>query len=194
MSYNVNIPSAGDFLSLSQKQMLANFQAINNSFFQNHVGLTSIDDIGKHNTLVLRPQSADPTTTADQSAIYNKLVGSEPQLFFRPSSNATPIQLSNSNLNTAQTGAPLGTQSSFLAGPFTIYMGYIINCPNLQLVTLTPSSTLIYAGLSTYLNGQRNPAIQNIALATSITGSQFTVRYPTNLTAVPTIYYMAIGI
>ena len=195
MSFNPNIPQVGDFLALSQKQMLANYKAINDAFLKDHVGLTAIEDVGKHNSLTFRPQGSDPTTGADQCALYNKIVSSAPQLFFRPQSNGTPIQLSNSNLNTVQTGASPGTQSSFIAGPFTIYMGYILSCPNLQVVTLLPSSTLIYVGLSTLLSDTRVPTAFNTAAAVNIAANQFTVRYMpiSSFTPAPIIYYMAIG-
>lgn len=194
MSYNPNIPTITDFLQISQKQILANFQAINNAFFVNHVALTEVDDVGMHNALVLRPQGSDPATSATQCALYNKIVSSEPQLFFRPRSNGTPIQMSNTNLNTIQTGATASTQSSFLAGPFTIYMGYVRNCTNGQVVTLTPSSTLKYVGLTTALTGGVTAGLGSTATATSISSNQFTVSYnTTKITANPTIYYLAIG-
>ncbi len=192
MSYNPNIPNIGDFTAISQQQMLANFQSINNTFLIDHVALTSVEDVGMHNSLTLRPQAVDPSTGVDQSAIYNKLVGGVPQLFFRPSINQTPIQMSNSNLNTLQTGAPGSTQSSFLAGPFTIYMGYIPSCPNGQIVTLLPSSTLLYVGLTTVLVTNA-VGLASTAAAINIAGNQFTVSYNTTQISLPTIYYTAVG-
>ena len=194
MSYSPNIPNVGDFLSISQKQMLANFQAIDKAWQNNHVALTAVQDVGKNKTLTLRP-TTDPATASNQTAIYNKIVTSIPQLFFRPDTNATPIQLSNSNLNTIQTSAPKETQSSFLAGPFTIYFGYLANPGTLQIVTLTPSSTLIYVGLSTISGSNFNKTQQgkNVAIATNITGNQFTLRR--DISVFPSfVYYMAIGI
>lgn len=196
MSFSPNIPNLTDFLAISQKQLLANFQAINDAFLQNHVSLTNDVNFGKHDQLTLRPQAADPNTVGGQSAIYNKLVGGQPQLFFRPNDNQTPIQLTNSNLNTAQTGATEDKQSSFLAGPFTIYMGYIRNCPNGQVVTLLPSSTLIYVGLTTIVESGIVGSGLSFASATSVGGNQFTVTYGpplTTFTPNPTIYYLAIG-
>lgn len=193
MSYNPNIPNLTDFRSLSQKQMLANFQAINNSFLANHIGLTDKDDPGLHNVLLLRPQTTDPVTAADNCAIYNKLVSGSPQLFFLASNNPLPIQLTNSKLNTKQTGAPLGAQSSFIAGPFTVFMGYVIDCPTGQVVNLN-SSSLIYVGLSTTWRGF--PTQINVAVPTNITGGQFTIEYKffTTPEFLPIIYYMAIGL
>lgn len=193
MSYSPNIPQVGDFLSISQKQILANFQSINNTFLIDHVALTAVENVGQHNALTFRLQGSDPATGADQCALYTKLVTSVPQLFFRSNSNATPIQMSNSNLNTVQTGAPGGTQSSFIAGPFTIYMGFILNCPDAQLVTLLPSSTLLYVGLSTHLNGNDVPGLASTSVPINMVGNSFTIRYNTTQITTPTIYYMAIG-
>lgn len=194
MGFNPNIPQAGDFLGISQKQILSNFQAIANSWLENHVSLTNVNNVGKHEVLTLRQQTVDPTTGANQSSIYNKLVSGVPQLFFRSSSNQTPIQLSNDNLNTIQTGATPDAQSSFLAGPFTVYFGFFSNCPNGQIITVLPSSTLVYVGLTTILPAGVSPDFGTTAVATGTNLNQFTVTYNiTQIPANPTIYYTAIG-
>ncbi len=195
MSYNPNIPNIGDFTAISQKQMLANFKSINSTFLIDHVALTSVDNVGQHKALTLIAQAADPVTSATQSAIYNKLVSGAPQLFFRPSSNQTAIQLSNSNLNTLSTGATADVQSSFLAGPFTIYVGYVLSCPDNQIVVLPGSTTLLYVGLSTYIHSKKDLSV-DIAAAINIVGNQFTIHYNStfpSFTPAPHIYYMAIG-
>ena len=195
MSYNPNIPVATDFRAVSQRQILSNFQAIASAWLENHVPLTANKDVGKHEVLTLRAQGGDPATTADQSAIYNKLVGGVPQLFFRPNTNQTPIQLSNSNLNTLQTGATGDAQSSFIAGPFTIYFGFFANCPHAQVITVLPVTTLVYVGLSTFLTSTNTPNEASTAAATNMVGNTFVVSYNTvKITAKPTIYYTAIGI
>jgi len=173
--------------------MIANFQAINQTFFENHVGLTSVENVGMHDVLTLRPQAVDtPTPAIDQAAIYNKLVTGVPQLFFRPNSNQTPIQLSNEKLDTLQTGSGGDAQSSFIAGPFTIYFGYFVNCPNPQPVTLLPASNLIYVGLSTSYLG--SVILPNIAIATTIVANTFIIEYNFPVgAALPVIYYMAVG-
>jgi len=196
VSFNPSVPNRGDFLAISQKQLLSNWNAMYNAFLVDHVSLTANDNSGRHDVLTLRPQATDPTTSSTQSAIYNKLdANNQPQLFFRPDTNQTPIQLTNSNLNTLQTGGG-SSQSSFLAGPFTIYFGFIVNCPNSQIVTLTPSSTLLYVGLTTNLNGNVPVGLASTAAAISINLNQFTVSYNATsggITTPPTIYYMAIG-
>lgn len=198
MSFSPSIPNINDFCAISQKQILANFKAINDTWLINHVALTAVEDVGKHFALTLRP-TTDPTTLVNQSAIYNKLVTSVPQLFYRPNSNATPIQLSNSNLNTLQTGAANNQQISFLAGPFTIYMGFQVAVGVTPItITLSAITTILYVGVSTVLPGPSNPEKRqgyNVAIATNVTGNQFTIR-KTNNVSIPssTVYYMAIGI
>lgn len=195
MGFNPNIPMPGDFLGISQKQILSNYQSIANAWLENHVSLTEDKNVGKHEVLTLRPQVTDPATTANQSAIYNKLVTSVPQLFFRPDTNQTPIQMSNSNLSTLQTGSTADAQSSFIAGPFTIYFGFFANCPDGQIITLLPSSTLVYVGLSTILTGTNKPDLATTAVSSGMAANTFTVTYNSGqITSLPTIYYTAIGI
>jgi len=193
MSFNASIPNVTDFLTLSQKQMLANFQAISNAFSQNHIALD--DEVaGQHDSLTLVAQSGDPTTTSNQAALYNKLVTvggvTTPQLFFRSNSNATPIQMTNSNSSIISNASGY-RQSSFLAGPFTIYTGLIFNATNGMTVTLLPSSVLKYIGVSIVSPG---PTINLFpAIATNITANTFQLQFGI-LFPSPTIYYMAIGL
>ncbi len=198
MSFNPAIPSRGDFLALSQKQLLSNFTSMYNAFLVDHVSLTAVDNAGMHNSITFRAQGGNPTTTPFQSAIYTKLISTVPQLFWRPNSDQTAIQLTNSNLNTLQTGAPSGdTQTSFIAGPFTVYFGILRNWPSgapTGTVTLLPASTLLYVGLSTII--AHDPTLATTAAAVNVNANQFTVSYNNGsdgITSPPTIYYMAIG-
>lgn len=195
MSYNNAIPNVTDFLAISQKQILSNFQSINSAFAQNHVALGK-DNQGQHNALILRPEGADPTTDPMQAAFYNKLVNNVPQLFYRSNSDLPPIQISNSN-STINSSATSYQQSSFLAGPFTIYTGIFFEVASGTLVALLPATLLIYVGLTMILNGPFNPILIPIVdvTPTSIMGNQFTIKYSPNVvtTKNPTVYYMAIG-
>lgn len=153
--------------------------------------LMSNTNIGLHTVMNFRPQTVDPTTTASQVALYNKLdVNSIPELFFRPSGNQTPIQLTYPSIST-----PIGAaqQYTFCAGPFVIYGGLIANATNGQVVTLTPTSTLIYVGL-TNATSIGNPVLVRSAIPTNITGSSFTISWQTDPQAtLKNIYYLAIG-
>src|SRR5689334_15790317 len=136
MSYNPNIPQSTSKRTISQRQILINFQSIAASFATNHSPL-GLETQGKHSVLTLRPQSGNPTTSPSQIAFYQKIVSSAPNWFFRPSSNQTPIQMSYPSISITPP-----TSYSFIAGPFVVYMGLVTNPTNGQTVTLLPSTTL----------------------------------------------------
>lgn len=162
--------------------MLANFQSIYNSFAQNHAALASAIQ-GQHSSLTMRVQNVDPTTAANQIALYCKLDASNvPQMFFRPQSNATPIQMTNSSIQNISGG----NQVSFIAGPFTIYMGYILEVNTPFTVNLTPAKQLLYAGIT----GLGNFSI----IATNLGVGTFVASLAGGAVAKIRAYYLAIGV
>lgn len=201
MSYNVNIPQITDPILQSQAQILSNFQAINATFGDNHSNLTTNNEtLGMHKVMTMRPQASDPTTSATQTALYNKLVSSIPALFFMPNSAQTPIQLTYPSIKTGNNGATppvfFPQQYSFVAGPFIVYGGFLENVTNGFTVTLTPGTNLIYVDL-TMTNLPRftgGGPFSGTAAATNISGTSFVVNYQGTIPPiVPDIYYMAIG-
>lgn len=199
MSFNPNIPIITDKILQSSAQIRANFRAINNAFADNHVGLTQNDQFsGMHRVLTLRTVT-DPTTSATQIAFYNKLVAGIPAMFYRPSSNQTPIQMTYPSLRTGfQSTAPdvyFPTQYSFVAGPFIIYGGYLSNITNPQLVNLSPGTALI--SVDVILENVKFPTgtvTVAAAAATNIAGTSFTIEtvaFPGGSTV--NAYYFAVG-
>lgn len=199
MAYNVNIPVGTDPILQSAAQIRANFQTINQVFAENHVPLTADKSIvGMHNIVVFRNQTGgDPTTTANQIALYNKLVSTIPNLFFRPSNNQTAIQLTYPSI--VNTGL---TQYSFMAGPFIIFYGFISIPTNGQIVTLSPGSSLIYADLTmSYLNPNPGTGVAPATAAATLLNTpanSFTIRYPTGFTFASNpnggVFYFAVGL
>ena len=196
MSYSSSIPVITDALGQSYGQVRANFEAINTAFADNHGGLTQdLTIAGMHKVLTMRPESGDPTTSAIQTALYNKLVSSIPALFFRPNSNQTAIQLTNGSIQTGlQSTNPdvyYPQQYTFMAGPFIVYGGYLANVANNHVVTLTPGSGLLYVDL-TVVNQFGIIGQPAMAVPTSISGTSFTVKIKT-IGGNRDIYYFAIG-
>jgi hypothetical protein len=193
MSYNPNIPQTTDSTLQSFNQLRANFQQINNSFATNHVGLTQDASIaGMHSALTLRPQAADPTTSATEIGIYNKLVSGIPNLFFAPNSAQTPIQMSYPSIKADYSV----TQYTFVAGPFIIYAGRVNGLTNAsqgQTVTLTPGSQLIYVDL-TMLNAKISGLNQKMATPTNVSGTSFNISFQSFVTGTFDIFYFAIGL
>lgn len=199
MAYNPNIPLVTDYMVVSQPQIRSNFQTIFSVFSKNHVNLNSTTEgrsQGMHTVLTLREQIGDPVTTVDQVAIYAKSVTGVTNLFFRPSNNQTPIQLTYPSISTGlQSTKPdvyFDRQYSYVAGPFVIYVGKVVVLDG-DVITLTPNQTLIYVGLVQAKAGFGSDKIS--AAATNIAGNQFTVRLPAISGAFPfPVYYLAIGV
>lgn len=203
MSYNQNIPVGTDYMVISRPQIKANFQLINQVFAKNHVRLNSTDLgnlQGMHSVLTFRANAnaaLNPNTTIDQLALYTKIVSGSPELFFRPSNNQTPIQLTYPSISTGlQSTNPnvyLPRQYSFLAGPFVFYFG-LLDVNDGDVITLTPTTTLVYVAV---LQVGGLGSDKSSAAATNINsgGTNFTVRLPfTSFSGPFPISYIAIGI
>ncbi len=191
MSFNPTIPNGTDPILQSQRQIRANFQAIASSWSVNHTQLTANENFqGMHNNFSLRAIS-DPTTNATQLALYNKIVSSLPQLFFRPNNSQNPIQMSYESIKADSSN----DQYSFIAGPFIVYGGKILQPTNGQLVTLTPGSSIIHVDLIA-TNLLIVPTIPATAVATNLSGTSFNIQYQ-NVGASPLpfdLFYFAVGL
>lgn len=196
MSFNPNIPLGTDKILISAKQIRSNFQSINSAFRDNHQALTSDPSIaGMHNVLTMQQQSGDPATSATQVALYNKSDGIAPELFFRPNSNQTPIQLTYSSIKSDSTD----TQYSFMAGPFIIYIGKITAPTNGQLITLLPTSTLVFVNLNATNFSGKISSIADVPFSpfpSTIVANTFILKYPGYVTTqglTMDVFYIAIG-
>jgi hypothetical protein len=140
-------------------------------------------------------QPSDPATSASQIALYNKLVPpttGTPALFFAPSSSQTPIQLTYPSLNTS---GP--TQYTFIAGPFVVYGGLVTAATIGQLITLTPTTNLLYVGLvaANIRNVKSNTSFLPVPTSINTPASTFTIQYSTPVLpgTLVDVYYLAIG-
>lgn len=193
MSYSTSIPNASDPRAQSQSQLLANFQALNSVWAVNHSNLTGDAPQGRHDVLTIRSQTVDPTTSASQVALYNKVVSSIPELFFRPKSNGTPIQLTYPSQS-----ATSGTQQySFVAGPFVINGGFILNpsgIPSGTPITVPGGSSILFASCTTsgatYLTTATPP---KYVVPMNIVGNTFDVYFLPGTLKVTILYYLTIG-
>lgn len=199
MAYNPNIPQASDKRAVSQSQIRANYQAINEAFAENHAGLTQDVTIrGKHNMLVLQDQGmTDPTTSANEIAVYNKLVSSIPNVFLRPSSNQTPIQMTYSSIGIT-TSPNYGLQQyTFMAGPFLIHGGRIATPANNQTVILTPLTTILHVSLNmvNYKKTSTGLGPLETVIPTAISGNSFKILFVTQPAGVTfDVYYLVVGL
>ncbi len=201
MSFNPNIPIITDPILQSYFQIRANFQAINAAFASNHAALNrEASTAGNHTILAMQP-TADPVTSASQVALYNKIVSAIPQLFYRPNSSQTPIQLTYSSISTGLASADPDVyntdQYTFIAGPFIVYGGLLTNISDGQVVNLSPGTTLIYVDLTAANVKGFGTTILSSPIPTLISGTSFTIRnqaFTPSATRNMDAYYFAIGI
>ena len=94
MAYDPDIPQPRDDLSVSQGELLANFQDLNTQFSINHVALDdTTGDAGKHKFVTFVQQPGVPETKGDEYLIVAQDDAGTPELFARPQSNAPSFQL-----------------------------------------------------------------------------------------------------
>jgi len=102
--YKDNIPQANDFLSKSQLEMLANHQEIQDAWGRiedanigDHISLSEPEVIkrGGHKKTTLIEQGADPSTGADEIALYSKETDSLAEIHYRQESDGSTYQLTS---------------------------------------------------------------------------------------------------
>lgn len=74
MTYNPNIPQTSNILSVSQGQLLTNFQQINTVFSKNHVAMNNATTAnrGKHTAVQFSRRSSAPALDSTDGAYYTK--------------------------------------------------------------------------------------------------------------------------
>lgn len=71
MPYNANIPQSTDLISVSQGDLLANFQALNTFLNVNHVDFSS-GNAGKHKWVTFPVQGSSPVIALGDIALFSK--------------------------------------------------------------------------------------------------------------------------
>lgn len=95
--YTTGIPAASDRPSGSQAQILNNFNTLETIYNVNHYPWTDAStDQGKHKQVTLPAQAADPTTIANELALFTKFVGPDLRLFIREENNGASLPLFSS--------------------------------------------------------------------------------------------------
>lgn len=103
MSYNNAIPQAGDLISTSQGEILANFTAIDSGttgtgigFSRNHVTMTDATNGGLHNRVDYYQAVSSPSISGFIGSAYPKTV-TNVELFYK--NGTADMQISNSSLS-----------------------------------------------------------------------------------------------
>lgn len=94
-TYTADTPQAPQQFNLSQPEILANFQAINELISVNHVGFNTPNDFGKHKFVQMPFQADDPETSENVIAMYTKATGSPnvAEIFYRYPDNGDVTEI-----------------------------------------------------------------------------------------------------
>jgi len=71
-TYTPNVPQAAQKISATQSPIANNFQAIRELIEVNHVGFNTVNDFGKHKSILMPVQVAAPAFAAGETGVYNK--------------------------------------------------------------------------------------------------------------------------
>jgi len=116
MSYNPNIPQATDDLSVSQGQLLGNFQQLDTIFGIEHYPYSNLtSNVGFHNQVttpnyVANPPTGNPPVTTTAPIFYGFTIGNADLQFSRGINNAVPSPLTR--VNSPATPVPLGPSNT----------------------------------------------------------------------------------
>lgn len=188
MTFNPNIPQATDLISVSQGQLLTNNQQLDTLFDIDHVTWddATTADRGKHRAVHLKFQGSDPTTAADEGAIYTKT----DDLFYRRSGNGDVVLLSG-------TPGPSGpTQPGHSWLPGGLLLQWDVGSFSTGQLTLVKTFSTPFTATPvavTFGFASPPPALENFQFRVStFTVNDITFRCTANNQAF-TFWYMAIG-
>lgn len=183
--YTPGIPQPGDIPSQSQDLILQNFQSLGNAQDRNHVAMADTANRGKHNFMQMPQQAGDPTTAANEGALYTKAFAGSTELTWRRSTNGTVIQMT---ANLTPTAAITGV--TFLPGNIQMCWGTTnINTNATTVIAFARAFT--GAPYSVVITPVRNSGNVDIVYLASKAAANFTVRNTSG--SINSCNWMAIG-
>lgn len=91
MTYLPNIPQPGDLISVSQNDILVNFQQLNAVYTADHYAYNDATaNAQRHRQVRLPELAAAPAAAADMGSVYTADVAGITELFYRYDNSATP--------------------------------------------------------------------------------------------------------
>lgn len=165
MTFTPNIPQSGQSLGATRTLVNGNFTNYNNLISQDHFAPNNGNQ-GKHkqSTYV---EVSNPTTAANEIAVYAKDAAGVSQLFMRRESNGTVIQMSVGDPVVGANG------STFLPGGIILKWGeYVSGGDGAAISFVSPFPTTCWLVILTPISGSTvNSTI--FVRAASVTASQF---------------------
>ena len=143
MSYDPNIPQASDDPSVSQGEILQNFQTIGSNFGVNHVALGAVSNPGKHKFVEMPNQSVIPgSLISGEGTLYTKAVSTISQAFWTPDNSGNEYQMTrNIAADFASFGGVSNPGWTFLPGGLLLQYGFVATPGNSGTVNLPTAFT-----------------------------------------------------
>lgn len=196
MTFTPNIPATGQSLGQTKNLISGNFTNYFNTISQDHVPPNGSGGYaqGKHVASRYVVQGSDPTTIANEIAVYSKAISGIPTLFQRQQNNgtvATLISIIASSVFPIPNGGANQTQYALSLGGISIRFGFAAACANNSTINFSPNftSACYYVNLTPAFSGSASNL--TLGIAETPTSASFSVK----LTGVATtdLYYLAIG-
>ncbi len=172
-AYTNNVPQATQQRNSTQQPINYNFQDINQFIAVNHESFNTVDIFGNHTIVDFFAQNADPTTGANEIAMYSKPTSDTngQQLFYRYPNNGQIAQLTSASASgstgdgTGSTTTAMGalynpqtvTGTSSWAGSEYSYLGGGGSTIGYQY--LTGGVLMVYGEYSFTYNGATTPLL-----------------------------------
>ena len=154
MTFNPNIPQAGQVPSESQGHLLINFTALNTVFAVDHLAFNAVDG-GEHQQVTLNSVVGDPGLADPKCSLYIKTIAGDSELFFEKYDNTAAAnlvqQLTNlviaDLVNAGTAGGTLFRIDSPLG--FTIFIGQTNAFNGAATITFPVAYTTIFSSIAT---------------------------------------------
>ena len=190
MAYQPNIPGPNTNLSVSQGDLLGNFQALNTVFGVDHNQYNAVSNAGTHLQVTMPSFGTPGSPGGTASVLYTKNVASSPTLYFK---NGT----ADSVVWTGGSGTGLSTvSSSNLTLPNGLQFSYGMGTTNGSgnaTVTFNFPNNLYSATLTRIISGGNNRGFVQWASTPTKTSGAMTLLDSSGTGVAGIFYWMAIG-
>lgn len=184
MTFDPNIPQPGDLISVSQNDILQNFQSIDTTVNTNHVDFNAAG-AGKHKFVEMPNQGADPAGAASEFTLFSKLASGNSELHYKRDAAANSFQLTGADPSAVANGY------TFLPGGLLMQWNFLTGASKNDGAVINFPTAFGAAPFSLQLTASRNGVSVNVLNATSVSATQFTLRTSSNSN--DGVWFLAIG-
>jgi hypothetical protein len=185
VTFQPNIPQATDLISVSQNDILQNFQSIDTAWNVNHEDFNA-SGAGKHKFVEYTNQSSDPAGAASEFTLFSKVSGGgQSEIFYKRNAEGTSYQLTGINPSGAASGY------TFLPGAMLMQWDFLTGASKNDGAAIVFPTAFGATPYTLQLTASRNGISVNVLNATSVTSTGFTLRTSSNSN--DGVWYLAVG-